>query len=231
MRYLGGKARIAKKLSATINKIISDTGAAHYYEPFVGSGWILYEILCEHRNASDAHPDLILLWRALQEGWTPPSVVSRQEYAALVSEVSSALRGFVGFGCSFGGKWFGGYAEEQGRNYASNAKNSLMNKLPGMRYVSFRHCSFAEVSPIPGSVVYCDPPYFGTTGYKGTSFDRGLFAAWLADVRKTCTVLISEYSIDDLGLPYETVLSLPTKTDMHTKSGQQARVERLFRLL
>ena len=49
-----------------------------------------------------------------------------------VIAVTTLLSGcsFVGFGCSFAGKWFGGYARSNDkRNYAKMAKNSLNKKI------------------------------------------------------------------------------------------------------
>ena len=63
-----------------------------------------------HDHASDSHEDLILMWQALMRGEMEPFAdVTEVEYAALKTAAPSARRGFVGFGASFGGGWFGGY--------------------------------------------------------------------------------------------------------------------------
>src|SRR3990167_10829930 len=132
MRYMGGKSRVCKPIAAYINGVVGDRP---YWEPFVGGGWVLQHVKARLRFASDLHGPLIRMWQALQSGWVPPSNVSEEEYRRLKADEAAdpALRAFVGFGCSFGGKWFGGYARsdrEAQRNYAVNAKNSLTRKTP-----------------------------------------------------------------------------------------------------
>lgn len=45
-------------------------------------------------------------------------------------DLDKVLTGFVGFGCSFGGKWFGGYAKNKtNTNYALQSKKSLLKDM------------------------------------------------------------------------------------------------------
>lgn len=46
-----------------------------------------------------------------------------------------------------------------------------------------------------GSVVYCDIPYVGTTGYNGETFDHGAFYAWAE--KQTAPLIISEYTMPE----------------------------------
>ena len=72
------------------------------------------------------------MWKALQNGWIPPNDISEEEYKYIRENKNEnmALTSFVGFGCSFAGKWFGGYARSNDkRNYAKMAKNSLNKKI------------------------------------------------------------------------------------------------------
>jgi len=136
------------------------------------------------------------------------------------------MTAFVGIGCSFGGKWFGGMARSGTRNYAANAKNSLLQKVPGVLGVEFIHGEFHQHAP-KGALVYCDPPYADTTSYKGLpKFDHALFwgvmRKWVVGGNTVC---VSEYAAPP---DFPCVLALTTKTDMHTRSGQVARVEKVF---
>src|SRR3954463_779951 len=112
MQYMGGKERV----STDIAEVLAHFGQScdRYVEPFTGGGSVLYRVAPMYDDvlAADIHTDLILMWKAVQNGWVPPAAISREEYTAIKSESPSALRGFVGFGCSFGGKWFGGYASD-----------------------------------------------------------------------------------------------------------------------
>ncbi len=146
--------------------------------------------------ASDVLPDLALLYQALQRGWQPPSVVSEAEYAALRHAPPSAERAFAGFGCSFGGKWFGGYARSNvARNYASNARNGLLKQAAAFGNVEFRTASYDSLPVMPGAVYYCDPPYASTTGYACGGFDHAKFWAVMRVHREAgAQVYVSEYA-------------------------------------
>ena len=89
---------------------------------------------------------------------------------------NKALTAFVGFGCSFAGKWFGGYARSvQKKNYCLLAHNSLTKKFLGLRNKFFDCKNYKELNP-QGSLIYCDPPYEGVTGYSfGGNFNSEEF--------------------------------------------------------
>ncbi len=161
MRYLGGKSKIAKRLAAIIG-----TGE-EFLEPFMGGGAMTAALApnFSYGRASDIHPDLIMLWQALSSGWIPPSRISEEEYYAIKESPPSALRGFCGFGPSWGGKFFGGYARGGNRNYAYETKKSLLRDIELMKNVSFSCIDYRLLSPSQNCVVYADPPYAETTGY------------------------------------------------------------------
>jgi DNA adenine methylase len=229
MKYLGGKFRTQKPISSVLNAYITENHIETYYEPFCGSCWITKNIQCRNRYASDIHPDLILMWKALQEGWMPPAQVSEEEYAELKHAPSSALRGFVGFACSFGGKWFGGYARnnrgnKNTREYCQEGRNSLFRRLPDLTDVQFQCISYNYLNPV-NSVVYCDPPYEGTTKYS-MMFDHTMFWNVMRKWSLHNKVFISEYKAPD---DFECVLEVQTKTDLKDKNNQLIpRTERLF---
>ena len=228
MQYLGGKSRIGKKIAAVINPLLVD--GAPYYEPFCGACNVAQYIVAKERRLSDAQPDLIAMWRALQSGWTPPETVTEAEYAvAKRGEGAPELRAFVGFGCSFGGKWFGGYARGDGGNYAALARRSLLKKLASLSsgsLVCFSACDYSAVEPAPGCVVYCDPPYAHKTGYGSVgNFNNAEFWDIVRDWSNRCTVLVSEYSAPQ---DFECVAEFPTKLTMHPSDHNKHVTERLY---
>lgn len=228
MHYLGGKARIAKPLSEFLTAARSTNQL--YIEPFVGAAWVLQEMDGE-RQASDVNPYLIAMYKALQSGWVPPDDVDEDFYRWAKDENGGCpdyLRGFVGFACSWGGKWFAGYARDpkSDRNYARNARNSLLKKLPKIRGASFSCQSFDYLDP-SGSVVYCDPPYENTTAY-GFRPDFNFTHFW--DVMRSWSlhnsVFISGY---DCPSDFSVVWQQNTRTDFKGKSGKMIpRTEKLF---
>lgn len=224
MRYLGGKARTWKEIAKYLESMRQPE--QEYLEPFVGGSWVL-QGMSGKRIASDANESLINMYIALQNGWVPPSVITNEIYQSLkaTQDPTNPLTAFVGFGVSFGGKWFGGFANSSDRNYASNAKNSLLKKLQAIEEVEFKHCSYLDYSP-ENLLIYCDPPYANTTGYSGVGqFDSVLFWDTMRQWSNNNTVVISEYVAPD---DFICVKEMHTKTDMHTNSGKETRVEKLF---
>jgi DNA adenine methylase len=210
MQYMGGKARTARRIAESIAERVTDD--ATYYEPFLGGGSVASAVAangCVRRlHLSDVHADLIELWRAVLVGWQPPTIVGRDEYEAQRHAEPSAMRGFVGFACSFGAKWFSGYARNaRGRNYADAASRGLLRKAAPLRAlgegVSVRQCSYVDIAPMPGDVIYLDPPYGKSTGYGGTEgFDHAAFWAWATEwSRQGVNVLVSEFAAPDGWVP------------------------------
>lgn len=196
MQYVGGKSKIARRLAAVMLAETPDRWS--YFEPFVGGGAVLGE-MAPHFDmvaASDIHADLICMFRAVQGGWVPPSEVSEAEYGALkANKAPSPLRGFVGFACSFGGKWFGGYARSSKVACVAEWGSSSLRKMaPKIAGVRFSQGDYADLSIPLDAVVYCDPPYAGTQGYATGDFDHEAFWQWATKLSSRCTVFVSEYA-------------------------------------
>lgn len=196
MKYLGGKSRLAKPIAEVI--LGSTSARASYVEPFVGGGSVAAEMSGHFKRAylSDASPDLILMWRALYAGWQPPEVVTEEEWRSLRSAEPSALRAFAGYGCSFGGRWFQGYARNNpGNDYACQSRNSLLRKVAASRASMVYQASYDRAMIPVGSVVYCDPPYANAKGYERTgAFDSSAFWAWAQRVSRFAHVFVSEFA-------------------------------------
>jgi len=228
MRYFGGKQRIAAQLAAIMQPEVSRRGS--YVEPFVGGASVMTRIQSPHRIGSDANAALITMWRALDCGWRPPESVSEAEYQAVRRAVNldDPLTAFVGFGVSFAGKWFGGYARGGAkRNYAANAASSLRNKLRGLSGVKWVAADYRSCPTPDKSVIYCDPPYAGTTQYGAVAaFSWDDFWEWgLSMHTRGHAVFVSEYSAPPTWAP---CAALATRTDSRTRTGRAARVEKLF---
>lgn len=228
MRYLGGKARVGKKITAIINSI----PASGYWEPFVGGGWVIKDVKTRPAYATDINNYLISLWQSIQRGWLPPGEITENMYLEIKNNKENypkELVAFVGFGCSFGGKWFGGYCRDgTGRNYAANAKNSLLSKMRTLGNVNFDEKDFCTSSEnMKGWVIYCDPPYQNTTRYDFRSdFRHDVFWQKCREYSHDNFVLISEYQCPQ---DFVELASYPTKTDMRVKDGsREDRMEKLF---
>lgn len=224
MQYLGGKSKTRKQISAFLESVRKP--GQTYFEPFVGGAWVLQE-MSGKRIASDGCYPLIAMYMDLQNGWIPPEVLSEEEYHTLKKDTDpyNGMRAFAGFGCSYSGMWFEGFARSGSRNYCGNARNSLLKQLPKIKDVQFRYGVCTDFSPIE-SLVYCDPPYYGTKQYGAVSrFDHALFWQTMREWSKNNTVVISEYKAPE---DFKCVLEIPTKTDLRVAGKKENRIERLF---
>jgi len=233
VRYIGGKYRIRQRL---IDYLTEYTQYADcFVEPFCGSLNITLSLFGDtplfapkKLIINDFHTDLSMMWQEIYKGWEPPSEFTEEEYEALRDAEPSALRGFIGHGCSFGGIWFSKFAKTtDGRNYCLNAKNSIMkvaDLLNHIEEVEIYNKSYEDISIPDGAVVYNDPPYIGTAKPgAGGEFDHEKFWQWARELSSRCQVFTSEYiSPDD----FECVLEIPVSLDM---GKRQDRVEKLFK--
>lgn len=235
MRYVGGKGRVAR---AIVDVIEARHPGGVAVEPFMGGGAVTAELARRYDivAASDAHEDLALMWRAVVAGWKPPEWVTEADYAALRNAEPSAMRGFVGFGGSFGGKWFGGYArggeraDKTPRNHqaeSARAVNRIGDSLRAGR-VSVVHADYQDAPIIPDSVIYCDPPYASTQGYATGAFDSIEFWAWAEIASDVADVYVSEYSAPSW---WKCIWSAEKRQSVTLPSqGREVRVEKLFTL-
>ena len=198
MRYFGGKQRISKQLSQYLNSQLKDSQP--FVDLFCGSCNIISKIDTDRlRIANDKHKYLISMWKALQDGWQMPDNISEEEYKYIRDhkDENPALTGFVGFGLSYSGKWFGGYCRGgKDRNYCLNAKNSNNKILKNITDVKFYNLNYDEV-PIPdGALVYCDIPYKNTTSYCKSEvgeFNHEEFYDWVRRNSDKYDIYVSEY--------------------------------------
>jgi DNA adenine methylase len=235
MRYMGGKAKIARHI---VGAILQDTDARDvWYEPFVGGGNVMEHAAPHFARCAgtDIHPDLIMMWRHVTAGGRVPEFVTREEYAALRHAEPSWLRGYVGFGASFGGKWFGGYGDKTPtrgevcrESYRAVSRQAEVFRTYG---VKFSCGPFGRFVPPPGAVVYCDPPYAGTTAYNSVGpFDYRMFYDTLTEWADTRSVYVSEYGIPE-DVPSELVWEKNWFSTLKRAGASEVRVERLFRIL
>lgn len=192
---------------------------------------------------SDANPALISLYQAVANGWDPPEMVTEEQYkAGKALPVSDPMKAFLGFGCSFGGKWFGGFARSKDpkdgrskRGYASQCRNGLLEDVPAIVKAGgvIVQCNFLDMDPEDPEVaedardlvLYLDPPYESTTGYGAIGvFDHNRFWQRVRQWAALTDVFVSEYAAP-FGRPV-----LEFTHDMSVAGGVQkdARRERLF---
>lgn len=237
MRYVGGKQRIAKRIAEVI--LSGSPDADTYVEPFVGGGAVgaVLGSRFDHAAYSDSQEDLILMWDALNRGEYFPEAITREEWEDLRGGPPSPLRGLAGFGGSFSGKWFSGYAkggfQSDGtpRNHYGESLRRARKDIVGMRgriSTSFTCQSYSNIVGAPGTVIYADPPYEGTYNY-GVSFDHREF--WATAGRwsfEGSDVYVSEYAAPEWAeVVLEAEIRVSSKT---TAQGRNLVTERLFKV-
>ena len=227
MQYSGGKQRIAPKLAGFIQPFVRDA----YVEPFVGGAAMMAAISAPVRIGSDINGALITMWRALAAGWLPPTDVSEADYAKVKAKAdpNDPLTAFVAIGCSFSGKWFGGYARGVNGNYAACAVRGLAKKMVNLQGVDWRCSDYRQIEYPEGAVIYCDPPYQGTTGYAGAGNEFNWPSFWNFCREKAKLghwVFISEYVAPS---DFKECLAIQTALTRGIRmKAKSPRIEKLF---
>ena len=241
MQYFGGKAKIAKELSGVLNNYLIGNDRP-FIDAFCGSCNIISKIDSNRiRIANDKHKELIAMWQWVKKMGVDrlPTDVSKELYYYIKTSTTSPdwLKGFVGFGCSFAGKWWGGYAGQDNRttwSYAMNAYNSIKKKVVGLNNVTFVCGDYFDiVIPSVPSIIYCDIPYKNTTGYSGGTFNHEAFYQWGNEMKALGhIVLVSEYEMNvDEAMKGNIVWCKESKKDIRDSEGiQQLTTEVLIEL-
>ena len=229
MKYMGSKARIAKEI---LPIILKDRKPEQYYvEPFCG-GCNMIDKVANPRIANDIHPQLIALLKALSDGWEPPREISEEQYIDCKknqNKYDPVYVGYVGFCLSYSGKWWGGYARDKAgkRNYGLEAYKNLLNQQPLLKDIEFHNRNYYDLDIPHNSIIYCDPPYFGTTKYKN-SFDNDKFWCWCErQVKIGNRVFVSEYQAPNT---WRCVWQKEITSSLTQDTGSKKAIERLFTL-
>jgi DNA adenine methylase len=230
MRYQGGKSRIAKNISEIINQLLHrERESLTFVSLFCGSCSVESKINADIKICNDKHEYLVSMFNGVQNGYNLPDQISEEEYKRLRNnkDEDKCLSGFVGFGCSFGGKWFGGYARNKTEtNYAYQSKKSLLKDMEGLKTAQFTCQDYRDVKIPQDAIVYADPPYNFTTGYQNEKFDTLAFWEYVRKLSQTNIVFISEQSAP---LDFVEVWQKPfTRTLDVNKENQFQVVEKLF---
>lgn len=204
MRYVGGKGKIARQLA---DVIAASTDAETVYEPFMGGGAMTAELAGRFTEviAGDAMEDIAMMWQQVIAGWDPHPVTESEYRDLRASAEASAIRGFAGSGCSFGGKWFGGFArggfnaDGTPRNHQAESVRAVGRVAAKLRAgnVHVFHKTFLAWPLDCGlrAAIYCDPPYAssGSGGQYAPEFSSAEFWAWADLMSHRHDVFVSEY--------------------------------------
>lgn len=245
IRFIGSKGKCGE-IARIVNDLMPPNGT--YWEPFVGAGKIMQGVRAAHRYGSDIDCHIIDLLTSIQRGWEPPSRVSEDDYKywkkACRQGARDPLIGFIGYACSFGGRFFEGYARSKQAdvNFAASARRSLLRQKPFLQDVLWWRGDYSnyrdEQLVDRPDLIYMDPPYAGTKpcGSVKTQFDSTAFWKWATQKAKHSIVLVSEYTcpVKHAVVVWEKSVSagirFGTGGDGGAKGSGKRKLEKLFLL-
>jgi DNA adenine methylase len=199
------KGKSFKSESSSTQIIYSNPESVHYQnwvEPFVGGANMIDKVPKSFGLilGADINPFVISMFNALQQGWIPPESISESEYNRLkkasehYDRNEAPLIGFVGITCSYSGKWFGGYATGDNRNFAREAKDHLLKQVKKLNGITFVYSDYQDLTiPETHSIIYCDPPYHSTTDYRDSIKHRKFWDWCNRQIENGHKVFVSEY--------------------------------------
>ena len=199
MKYMGSKNRIAKHLLPIMLAECEKHNISKWVEPFVGGANMIDKVPNHfERIGYDLNPHAIAAAIGVRDFVDKlPSNVSKEEYFGLKGTPADPITSWIRFHCSFGAKFEGGYASNsRGVNYCMEGRKNLIKQSKDIQGVEFV-CNSYENLDFEGCLIYCDPPYAGTTKYKTNGFDHEHFFEWCREQAKNNIVFISEYNAPD----------------------------------
>lgn len=202
MRYMGSKRRIWKYISPTILKGREEN--QYYVEPFCGGCNSIAQV-DGNRIASDINPYLMEMWKGLLKGEEYPEEIPRETFIKAkiaykntdYTNYSVAMIGWIGYMASYNGIFYHSYSGigSDGKDYVKASMDNIKKQLPLMNGITLDCCSYDGLDIPEKSIIYCDPPYKGTSGY-GVKFEYDKFYDWCFSKKdEGHRVYISEYSM------------------------------------
>ena len=183
--WIGGKRRLASR----ILPLFPDRGC--YVEPFCGAAALYFlKVPAKVEVLNDVNGELVNLYRVVQHHleeflrqfkW---ALTSRQIFKWLqatppepLTDIQRAARFFYlqknAFGGKVAGQTFGASATAPPRLNLLRLEEDLSDAHLRLASATIEHLDWAECIrryDRPGTLFYCDPPYWGTTGY-GVGFE------------------------------------------------------------
>lgn len=236
MKYMGSKSRIAKEI---LPIMLKDRKPGQYWvEPFVGGANIIDKV-DGNRIGADLNQHVISALKLIVDGKTPAnnSEYTEEDYkkhadifrSGVVPE-NSNLASYAMIAFSFGGKWIGGWARGKradgtSRDYVEEQHKASEKQREFIADVDFRSCGYQDLIIPPESIIYCDPPYKGTTQYRD-KFDHDEFWEWCREkVADGHRVFVSEYTAPD---DFVCVWSKDIGVSVAKSGSHKISTERLF---
>lgn len=230
MKYMGSKNRFAKDI---LKIMLENRGGKDWIEPFVGGGNIIDKV-DGVRYGYDSNKYTIQALISIRDhvGELPKNKeeFTESDYKDLRSSDCYPHKGYAGFGFSYGGKWMGGWCRDSvgKRDYVAESYRNAIRQSPLLQGVFLECSDYRDIEIKNQSVVYCDPPYKGTTSYSTVDFNHNEFYEKCRDWgRQGHTVFVSEYEMPS---DFVCVWEKRVNSSLTKDTGGKKAVERLFLL-
>ena len=231
MKYMGSKRRIAKYILPIMLEEAHRKGITTWVEPFVGGANMIDKVPSSfNRIGIDYNPHTIAALIAIRDHVDElPTTVTEEYFKSLKNTKPSPITSWIRIACAYGGLFGNGIARGGvGRNYSKEAVNNALKQSPLIQGVEFISGSYDEYSYFENCLIYCDPPYEGTTSYKTGVFDHSKFWDWCRVMSEKNLVFISEYNAPS---DFDCIWEGGVKTNFASQrtGATHNAVERLFR--
>jgi DNA adenine methylase len=227
---MGSKNRIAKHILPIMLKEAEKHSITQWVEPFVGGANMIDKVPNTfNRIGADLNQHTIEALIAIRDLVDElPDGVSETEYKAMKGLPPEPISSWVRIACSYGGIFESKLAADKtsNRDYAKEAVRNAKKQSPLLKGVRLINGSYSDLGFDKPSLIYCDPPYQGTTGYKTGSFNHEAFFEWCVQKKQEGhVVFVSEYNA-----PFECVWEGEIKTNFASsrKEATHVAVEKLF---
>ena len=228
---MGSKDRIAKHILPIM--LAERKPNQWWVEPFVGGGNMIDKLEGNRIGADINHNSISALIAIRDHVSDLPknnNEFTEDDYRQLRNSDEYKYKGYAGFVFSYGGKWLGGWRRDSvgKRDYVKESYKNALRQSPLLQGVKFVNKDYLSLEIPNNSLIYCDPPYKGTTRYKN-DFNHKVFWQWCRDKAKEGhTVFVSEYDAPE---DFECIWRKEIVSSLTKDTGSKKGVENLFRLV
>ena len=200
-------------------------------EPFVGGANMIDKVPNNFKRIGvDCNPHTIEALIAIRDLVSElPNEVSAEYYNSLKGTKPNPITSLIRFGASFGGKFENGYARRGGESMWGECVRNSQKQSPKLQSVKLLIGSYDECLEFENCLIYCDPPYEGTTSYKTGTFDHPKFWDWCRKMSLKNLVFVSEYKAPD---DFECIWEGKVKTNFASQRNEATHqaTEKLFKI-
>jgi len=227
MKYMGSKNRIAKEI---LPIMLKERNQRTWVEPFVGGANIIDKVEGKRIGAdinSYLIDALIAIRDCLYDLPKNNKEFTEADYKELRKSDDYKYKGYAGFAFSYSGKWLGGWCRDGAgkRDYVKESYKNALNQSESLKGIRFVNESYNKLQIPDNSIIYCDPPYEGTTSYKN-GFNHANFWQWCRDkTTEGHIVYVSEYNAPN---DFQCIWSKEIVSSLTKDTGSKKAIEKLF---